>query len=841
MKKGIILGLFVTFFFLMLPSQIHAANSNCSVKSNGQAWCKYDDQVNDEDFRYSITKVTKANSSSINLYGWGILYQSDSYGSAGSSTANKYEIEVIHNGKVIKTIPTTLRTVKNFTCSHFQKTGNFSKFSNADCEYQASWSDSSFVNFIYSRNSSSGWNNIYRSVGFSATLNIDEIKNLIAKENDIECPSSTSPSCVKDNCGGVADEKNNTNDNLCTFKKEANYQFYLRIKLTAPAGAVKNSNKVFYKDIALYRDVVPASVQTFFESKGMSISETNYSKSVVSRATWAMIAKTAALPNSGSGYQLCGTACQNAVRNATGWSKSNTTIYLPSHLYHQERERTFTRNINTRTALYTDSSGNVIIYRIKLTGTVSPGVIDSLSNGWFYVLFPSGLSNRKGYNGMTGYITESWTYPSNPRTMIDIDVSRDCKCTRTPISFDDGADLPTTCKDNAQTARKNDSIKVDDSISVSTNTALDILLNGDNSSFATQSKYQGMSFDAKDLASVRNSANYSSTSTPAYCLKNRTFKLYGKNDILGAWTLGEEDKNLYAGRYFRIKDNSMNATISQSCISSNSNVLNNVLTNTNLKYDTEYEPDALETNMINNKSQKNKKTQSYAGGYLGSITSIYKMQNDRQYYFDYSKNEVVITPGGYVIDDRNIYPIPTKTPANRDHDITTSIQGDTRGGENELGNGYKYVCNYSVVEQDDPGDPGDPSDPNNPDDPGENISENENYYYRTISLSDVFPEHRGNKRPYNWRNVEIERAIETKGNKIYAGTPQYIVTLTTSNMKSIRRYNLDQEENGGYLNNSLECIMNNGVREDCRSTFLDNIVEDNYAESFERNVRIGGN
>ena len=132
----------------MLPSQIHAANSNCSVKSNGQAWCKYDDQVNDEDFRYSITKVTKANSSSINLYGWGILYQSDSYGSAGSSTANKYEIEVIHNGKVIKTIPTTLRTVKNFTCSHFQKTGNFSKFSNADCEYQASWSDSSFVNFI---------------------------------------------------------------------------------------------------------------------------------------------------------------------------------------------------------------------------------------------------------------------------------------------------------------------------------------------------------------------------------------------------------------------------------------------------------------------------------------------------------------------------------------------------------------------------------------------------------------------------------------------------------------------------------------------------------------------
>ena len=825
--------LFVTFLilvFFIFPSEVFGVNSNCTRKSNGGYYCRYSKNTNDEDFRYSITDVTKVNNSTIRIYGWGLLFNADSY----DGFSNSYAIQVISNGKVVKTIPATTVKIKKFTCAHFQKSGKFAKYDNADCEYQASWSDTSFRQFIHGKNTSDGWNNLYRNIGFYADINIDEIKSIIAEANNIECDRPTNPSCVHDNCGGVADEKNNTNNTLCTYERNTKLQFHLRIRLTAPSAAVKNSSKVFYKDIAIYRDVVSSSVESFFESKGMSIDETNYSTNVIARADSALVRTGVGLSSS---TLKCGTACRNAVDRYNNFTTSNRNVYLPTYHYHGENERTFPRNVNTRRALYSASGGHIVLNRMYLSGTISAGVaaIEDGKKLWRYVLFRSGLSNRKGYRG-GGYVTESWTYPTHTKTMINLDVSKTCTCKRTPIDFDEGDKLPTQCKEKKQSASKNDSLVIDESTTVSTNTALDILLRGDNSSYATEDSHTGMSFVTKDLASVRNTTNFNTSEIPVYCLKNRNFVLYGKEDIRRAFTLGEEDKYLYAGRYFRIANNSMTSSINTYCTSSNKSQLNSTMDRTNLTYDVTYEPkDSLETKMDSSKKAGAISVSNVSGGYRGSTKTNYEMKNTQNYYFDYQKNKVQVGENigenikdGYYIDDHNIYPILSSAKVDTDYDIDTTIEGNKKS---ELGEDYTYTCQYSVVGGETPPNENDP-DPDNPDDTDIPFNELNNYYYRTISLSDIFPDHRGSKRPYNWRYIINEESIERNSNKTYSELPEYVVVLSPSNMRDIRNYNIREEKEGGYLNYSLDCEIIGGERV-CESDFLNNINK--YSQSFVRN------
>ncbi len=110
------------------------------------------------------------------------------------------------------------------------------------------------------------------------------------------------------------------------------------------------------------------------------------------------------------------------------------------------------------------------------------------------------------------------------------------------------------------------------------------------------------------------------------------------------------------------------------------------------------------------------------------------------------------------------------------------------------------------------------------------------YSYKTVGLSDVFPNKETTDVGYNWNtngevNPNAEKAeatikeIETNKNKAY-NKPDYEYKLTPSVMAKIRQYNeksnsgdqsSDNIPKGGYNNNTLTC--NNGS--ECKSSFLD--------------------
>lgn len=120
---------------------------------------------------------------------------------------------------------------------------------------------------------------------------------------------------------------------------------------------------------------------------------------------------------------------------------------------------------------------------------------------------------------------------------------------------------------------------------------------------------------------------------------------------------------------------------------------------------------------------------------------------------------------------------------------------------------------------------------------------NSTFAYKTISLSDVFPNSENDKVGYNWNtsniNPESEKAsatiqeIENAGEKAYL-TPEYSYKLSPTTMAKIRAYNEEANKenvsskkwgnnsdipNGGYNNNTLVC--KNGS--ECKSTFLNGL------------------
>ncbi len=101
-----------------------------------------------------------------------------------------------------------------------------------------------------------------------------------------------------------------------------------------------------------------------------------------------------------------------------------------------------------------------------------------------------------------------------------------------------------------------------------------------------------------------------------------------------------------------------------------------------------------------------------------------------------------------------------------------------------------------------------------------NCSTSLGFIYRSIDLTNVFP----NNREYgsNWLNsASLITQIENIGNNIWNEDSEYSFTLTPSNIADIKKYNAKMENsNNGYLDTSIVC--ENGF-ENCKSTFLNNI------------------
>lgn len=791
--KKIILFAFIISLFLFFPTKVSAVSYSCTT-SGGKKVCYYSYQVNDPDFRYSISKVTKNGTSGLTLWGWGFLYNASSY----SGSSNRYAVEVIYNGNVIKTYNAYTYSFAPVSCYHFQKAS--SKIDNNECMYQSQYS--SFPSWIFSNNIKypNALNSVYDYIGFSTTINLDEINTLIAAKANLTCPKSTHPACVKNNCGGVASEKNENNNNLCSFTKEGSFKFYLRLKLIAPSGAVRNSDRVFYKNISIYNDtnIISSAVRSYINTKGMTISTNNYSSAVATRVD--------------AGYVRSGPGLNDSPIKDSG-----KNVYVPWYGWYTPTYTTYRRTLVASTA-----GGNITLNKILIYGYVTKGCGHSNTSCNDRVLMPDSTSR-------SGYISESWTYPSNPVTYIDTKIKKNCKCERTPVSFNEGAEVPSSCSNDAKTATKNDTLKVDDTIDVSTATALNIMLKGDNSSFATQSQYQGMSFNVGKLKEVQDNFNYSSDNNyPVYCMLERNFKLYGKNDIYGAITQGKDEEKIYAGRYYRIKKDKMTADITKKCVTNPGceSTINNIANSSTITYDLSYKPDnTLKTKMINGSEDEDKEVKitsvSSPTQISKTIQSKYEMRNDQTYYYDYKMGDVSLSETDFLIPGRNIYPVPVKTTTNNNYDIRVTVKGNKKTNGNS-DTDFTYTCSYMPIGKDN----------GTPDDSGK--KNNTNYYYRTIGLKNVFPNNR--KASYNWSNAnaqKVKEEIESNGENIYSKNPKYSVIINTAQMREIRKYNNSLESSGGYMDYSLKCTTTNDVRT-CYSKFLNNIVTKGYAEEFKR-------
>lgn len=100
---------------------------------------------------------------------------------------------------------------------------------------------------------------------------------------------------------------------------------------------------------------------------------------------------------------------------------------------------------------------------------------------------------------------------------------------------------------------------------------------------------------------------------------------------------------------------------------------------------------------------------------------------------------------------------------------------------------------------------------------------------RTVSLNNMFP---NGTDAYNWTNdkgqetiSEIQDEDKSNGNAIYDEEPILSVTITPSVSSAIRKYNKDQESNGGYSNLTLSCYDLGGFGEAaCYSSFIDSLL-----------------
>ena len=830
MKKIIILNLVFLLLCLILPLKIDASKSSPSRYSNGQIKYSYSssDRYNSSEFKYGISAMT-GGSSTITFYGWAYVTGVDSY----EGYANTYTMQVTllnDKGDVVDTLPYEVKATNqslDLTCASYMKNGSVFPNNNT-CYANSRSSTSTIVNHIRNGNKkiskSNYWNQIYRNVGFYVTLDLNRIKEELKKKVGAGCPSEGE---LKDTTCSI---KNNCTwkDDKCEFTRSGTAKIGFRLKLKTQGNATKNITE-FYRDIGVYdtksvgvgtsginQEIIEPSTKTALSKNGFTINSNTLSKKITTVAEYAIVR-------------------DSRLAYGNDITVGGKTLYLPAKSYSASSYRTLNflnRKVYPNTKFpSSNSNSRVFMQGIQVGGVVTTGRRASGEKANSKIL-------KTGSNSQTGWISESWTIPSAGKTILTVNLSETCSCLPSDLDIEQDKDMPNTCADDTQKGKLDDKLVLNKGLSTEkeyeVKDALEVLLNGNNNP-ASPSRY-----NYNKIREVRNITNYSKTDTAVYCLKNRDFNLFGKSDILGAFTLGTTDKYLYGGRYFRIEKGSMSANIEMTCASTSKTALEKVLKESNLVYDLEYEPDeSLDTKMTNNKNPKNVDLEpSYdnsINGYIANLSLKYEMENTQNYYFDYQTNKVQIGKNlgenmkdGYYIDDHNIYPILSSTPVGKKQDIITFITGDkNKKGNDELSD-FTYTCDYVVKNNTTTPDP----EPGG--DPGDYPEEYMNYYYRTISLNDVFPDHRGSKRPYNWRYVINEQTIEKNANKTYASTPEYAVILTSNNMRNIRKYNLGKEKEGGYLDYSLDCIIVSGKRE-CKSDFLNNIISGDYAEDFQRN------
>jgi len=110
---------------------------------------------------------------------------------------------------------------------------------------------------------------------------------------------------------------------------------------------------------------------------------------------------------------------------------------------------------------------------------------------------------------------------------------------------------------------------------------------------------------------------------------------------------------------------------------------------------------------------------------------------------------------------------------------------------------------------------------------------------RVVSLSNLF---QNGTKAYNWNKEVNEKAketvtaIEEKGNKAYDEKPILSLTINPSTARSIKKYNEENENNGGYSNKTMSCYKL-GAFENvaCYSTFIDDLLDDKYGKNIINN------
>lgn len=193
-----------------------------------------------------------------------------------------------------------------------------------------------------------------------------------------------------------------------------------------------------------------------------------------------------------------------------------------------------------------------------------------------------------------------------------------------------------------------------------------------------------------------------------------------------------------------------------------------------------------------------------------------------------NNNSSVVTEDDAEENPLNVEPIVT---------VNSKFINDKRSVFDAMGLLPLYVCTYEIYEdvckccgEDDfeiEGDVGTVGGNKPPTGMGINDEGYLTYYYRSVSLNDLFPNSSGGgsltgSRPAgsNWTNdkgQQVYNAITAAGEFAYE-EPEYSYLLTPSATAKIRNYNRVQEALGGFADFGLSC---NEYGYDCTSMFLD--------------------
>jgi len=106
---------------------------------------------------------------------------------------------------------------------------------------------------------------------------------------------------------------------------------------------------------------------------------------------------------------------------------------------------------------------------------------------------------------------------------------------------------------------------------------------------------------------------------------------------------------------------------------------------------------------------------------------------------------------------------------------------------------------------------------------------------RIVSLNNLFP---NGTKSYNWNKNSNSKAkltieeIEEKGNKVYDEKPILSLTISPSTASSIKEYNREYDDSGGYSNNTLKCFkLGSFNRGACYSSFIDDLLNEQYGKN----------